>query len=274
MASGGGNARASQDEVPKEIPGSGGRPQSAEFQTIIMSTGHMTEKGGYKVLVVDDEEDVAGLVEFHLIARGFKVETLTNPREALSIAQRFQPDLFILDVMMPDLTGIQICRSLRGDKRFSHTPIVFLTARAEEADRILGLEVGADDYICKPFSPQELVLRVQSILRRAGKGAEDVGSSHLRAGGLTIDSERHEVLVEGRAVELTATEFRLLSLLVERKGRVQSREQLLTNVWNYDEEMETRTVDTHIRRIREKLGAASGVIETIRGVGYRVSEKQ
>lgn len=230
------------------------------------------ETGAQKVLVVDDEEDVTELVEFHLTARGFVVETVNDPRQALAAARRFRPDFFILDVMMPDLSGIQICRLLRADDDFGDTPVIFLTARAEEGDRILGLEVGADDYICKPFSPKELVLRVQSILRRSGRGRTGEEPKRLHAGKITVDEERHEVRVDGERVDMTATEFRLLSLLIKRRGRVQSREQLLASVWNYDEEMETRTVDTHIRRIREKLGSEASVIETVRGVGYRVVE--
>ncbi len=233
----------------------------------------MTETRKGKILVVDDEEDVTELVAFHLRAKGYEVAALNDPNKALARSKEFEPDLVILDVMMPDLSGIQICRLLRADKEFAEVPVLFLTARAGENDRVTGLEVGADDYVCKPFSPRELVLRVQSLLRRSASGSKEPEPAVLEAGPISVDVERHEVRVAGEPVELTATEFRLLTLLMQRKGRVQSREQLLINVWNYDEEMETRTVDTHVRRIREKLGAGADSIETVRGVGYRFSEQ-
>ncbi len=232
----------------------------------------MTDHQPHKILVLDDEEDVTELLAFHLRAKGFDVVTLNDPNAVFAMARKFQPHLFILDVMMPDLDGIQICRLLRADGKFQETPVIFLTARTEEGDRVHGLEVGAEDYICKPFSPRELVLRVQTILRRR-LGASSLKGKTLRAGAIDLDLDRHEARVNQKPVELTATEFRLLSLMIQRKGRVQSREQLLTNVWNYDQEMETRTVDTHIRRIREKLGEESSLIETVRGVGYRVSDR-
>ncbi|MEX2382206.1 MAG: response regulator transcription factor [Opitutales bacterium] len=234
----------------------------------------MNENKQYKILVVDDEEDITELLGFHLRAKGFVVETINDPNLIFGKARELLPDLFLLDVMMPGLSGVQICRILRADPELRHAPIVFLTAKTGEEDRVYGLEAGADDYVCKPFSIQELILRVQSLLRRTGKRVTDEeGGKKWVAGKISIDEARHEVHVGGRAVELTATEFRLLSLLVERKGRVQSREQLLTNVWNYNEEMETRTIDTHIRRIREKFGEDASLIETVRGVGYRVTEE-
>lgn len=232
----------------------------------------MTADKQFKILVADDEEDVTELVNYHLVAKGYRVQTLNDPNRVLEECRRFQPDIVILDIMMPDLNGVQLCRLMRADQSLRDTPVFFLTAKTEEPDRITGLEAGADDYICKPFSPRELVLRVQGFLRRTAKGTREP-AARWEAGNVVIDAERHEVTVAGRPVELTATEFRLLSLLVERKGRVQSREQLLTNVWNYDEEMETRTVDTHIRRIREKLGDEAAIIDTVRGVGYRVMDQ-
>jgi two-component system phosphate regulon response regulator PhoB len=173
--------------------------------------------------------------------------------------------------MMPDLNGMQICRIIRADPRLQQVPIIFLTAKAEENDRISGFETGCDDYICKPFSTKELVLRVQSILRRVSDDAP-AEAKHLQAGQIVLDIERHEVTLHGRPVELTATEFKLLRLLMERRGRVQTREHLLINVWNYETEIETRTVDTHVRRLREKLGSEADWIETIRGVGYRMAD--
>lgn len=231
----------------------------------------MTEKK--KILVVDDEPDVTDLVAYHLKAKSFQVETLNDATASIAKARGYQPDLVILDIMMPHLSGIQVCRILRADPKLAKVPIIFLTAKAEAHDRIEGLESGADDYLSKPFSPKELVLRVESILRRVAAPKEPV-SAKLRVGDIQLDSETHKVTVKGDTLELTATEFRLLRLMMERQGRVQTREHLLLNVWNYSTEIETRTVDTHVRRLREKLGPEAGWIETIRGVGYRVADKK
>lgn len=233
----------------------------------------MAESPRKRVLVVDDESDVADLVAYNLKAKGFDVETVNDPTRSIAVARSFMPDLVVLDVMMPEINGTQICRMLRADPKLKHVPVVFLTAKVEENDRILGLEIGADDYICKPFSTKELVLRVQNILRRSeGKGGEE--PVKLIAGAIELDVDRHEVKINGEVVELTATEFKLLHLLMERRGRVQTREHLLLNVWNYETEIETRTVDTHVRRLREKLGSEADWIETIRGVGYRLAERK
>ncbi|MBW7893929.1 MAG: response regulator transcription factor [Opitutaceae bacterium] len=229
------------------------------------------DKKPHKILVVDDEPDVTDLLAYALRAKGYAVETVNNPNASIGLARTYVPDLVILDVMMPELNGIQICRMLRVDPALKRVPIIFLTAKAEENDRIQGLESGADDYICKPFSTKELILRVQSILRRTTEDAV-AAPKQLQIGGIAIDSERHEVTLHGKPVELTATEFKLLRLLMERRGRVQTREHLLINVWNYETEIETRTVDTHVRRLREKLGDQADWIETIRGVGYRMAE--
>lgn len=226
-----------------------------------------------RILVVDDEPDVTDLVVYHLKARGFQVEALNNATASLARVRSFLPDLIILDIMMPELSGIQICRILRADPKLSKIPIMFLTAKAEPQDRIEGLESGADDYLAKPFSPKELVLRIESILRRASGGLQSP-SSRLQVGAILLDAEAHRVTVHGSPIELTATEFKLLRLLMERPGRVQTREHLLLNVWNYSTEIETRTVDTHVRRLREKLGDEANWIETIRGVGYRVADKK
>ena len=244
---------------------------------------------GKKILIIDDEPDVTDLVAYNLRAKGLVAKTLNNPGAAIGVAHDFKPDLVILDVMMPDLNGIQLCRMLRADPALKNTPVIFLTARAEEHDRVQGLETGADDYICKPFSTKELVLRVQALLRRASLASASApagasvtngvtlssgASSQLRAGRLTLDTERHAAAIGGEALDLTATEFKLLQLLMERRGRVQTREYLLLNVWRYETEIETRTVDTHVRRLREKLGAEAAWIETIRGVGYRFAEHE
>lgn len=226
-----------------------------------------------KILVVDDEPDVTDLVAYHLKAKGFHVETLNDATSSIAKARSYQPDLIILDIMMPHLSGIQICRILRADPKLAKAPIIFLTAKAEPQDRIEGLESGADDYLGKPFSPKELVLRVESILRRIAAPKEPVAAK-LKIGEILLDSDTHTVTVGGQSLDLTATEFKLLRLMMERQGRVQTREHLLLNVWNYSTEIETRTVDTHVRRLREKLGDEAGWVETIRGVGYRIAEKK
>ena len=225
-----------------------------------------------KVLIVDDEPDVTELVAYHLKAKGYTVETVNDPLRSVGLARSLMPDLVILDVMMPGLSGLQVCRMLRSDPKLKKVPVIFLTAKVEESDRIQGFEVGGDDYLCKPFSVKELVLRVQSLLRRAAEGTptEDV---RLEVGHIVLDVDRHAVTVNGAPIELTATEFKLLHMLMTRRGRIQTREHLLVNVWGYSTEVETRTVDTHIRRLREKLGAEAAWIETIRGVGYRMAER-
>ena len=232
---------------------------------------------GKKILIIDDEPDVTDLVAYNLRAKGLVTETLNNPNAAIGAAHTFKPDLIILDVMMPGLNGIQLCRMFRADPdpALQNVPVIFLTAKAEEHDRIQGLETGADDYICKPFSTKELVLRVQAHLRRAASSAAHASEppeKQLHAGRLTLDTERHIAAIADAPLDLTATEFKLLRLLMERRGRVQTREHLLLNVWHYETEIETRTVDTHVRRLREKLGAEADWIETIRGVGYRFAE--
>ena len=226
-----------------------------------------------KIFVVDDEPDVTDLVSYHLKAKGFLVETLNDATASISKARSYQPELIILDIMMPHLSGIQICRILRADPKLAKVPIIFLTAKSEPHDRIEGLESGADDYLGKPFSPKELVLRVESILRRVA-APKEASAAKLQIGDILLDSETHRVTVTNELLELTATEFKLLRLLMERQGRVQTREHLLINVWNYSTEIETRTVDTHVRRLREKLGKEAGWIETIRGVGYRIADKK
>lgn len=237
------------------------------------SLSHMADTRSKRILIVDDEPDVTELVSYHLRSKGFETETLNNPAQCIARIRTFQPDLIILDVMMPEISGIQLCRMLRADPKTKFIPVIFLTAKAEEADRVLGLEVGGDDYVCKPFSNKELTLRVQGLIRRSSS-ADGEQPKHLELGTIILDSELHEVTIKGTPIDLTATEFRLLQLLMERKGRVQTREHLLLNVWNYETEIETRTVDTHIRRLREKLGDQADLIETLRGVGYRMIDPQ
>jgi DNA-binding response OmpR family regulator len=224
-----------------------------------------------KILIVDDEPDALELIEFNLKGAGFQVVTATDGESALKKARTLLPALMILDVMLPSPDGLEVCRVLRRDPATAAMPIIMLTARAGEIDRVLGLELGADDYVTKPFSPRELVLRVKALLRRKPLPGEGAGE-RLEAGELWIDVPRHETAVGGSKIDLTATEFKLLVTLARRRGRVQSRDQLLRDVWEYDSLIDTRTVDTHVRRLREKLGRASARIETVRGVGYRFAE--
>lgn len=221
-----------------------------------------------RVLVVDDEADVTELLEYKLKQAGFLVRAINDPLRVLGLARDLRPEVIVLDVMMPELNGLQLLKMIRADALLKDTPVLFLTAKGETDDRLKGLQGGADDYVAKPFDAREVVLRIQALAKRA-KSAAAAPDTRLAAGAIVIDLERHEVTAEGKTVELTATEFKLLRTLVERKGRVQTRERLLEDVWNYAPDIETRTVDTHMRRLREKLGRAGDVIETVRGVGYR-----
>jgi two-component system phosphate regulon response regulator PhoB len=223
-----------------------------------------------KILVVDDEPEAVELVDFNLKQAGFDVLTAADGTEALKKARSSSPALIVLDLMLPEIDGLEVCKMLRRDPATAALPIVMVTAKAAEIDRILGLELGADDYITKPFSPRELVLRVKRILER-GRGTVQEPDV-FKFGELLIDAPRHRVSWRGRQVELTATEFKLLALLAQRRGRVQSREQLLRDVWEYNSLIDTRTVDTHMRRLREKLGPAAKHLDTVRGVGYRFVE--
>ncbi|MGC9451590.1 MAG: response regulator [Oceanipulchritudo sp.] len=231
----------------------------------------MSNRTGRRILVVDDEPDVTELVSYKLKREGYEVEVINNPLEIMGKAREFNPDLFVLDIMMPELDGLKICRMIRADSKLSAVPIVFLTARGEVEDRIKGLESGADDYLPKPFDTKELALRIGLIFKRMAREGE-AEKKQLQVADIVLDEEMHRVTAGGSPVELTATEFKLLKLLMQRKGRVQSRENLLVNVWNYDTDTETRTIDTHIRRLREKLSERADLIETVRGVGYRINE--
>src|SRR5262245_49536143 len=225
---------------------------------------------GQRILVVDDEPDLLELVRFNLSQAGFEVETAETGRQALERLRRSTPDLLILDLMLPDLSGTEVCRHVRSDSSLGEIPIIMLTARADEVDRVVGLEIGADDYVTKPFSPRELTLRVRAVLRR--RQPTSAGSPVLERAALRLDPERHRCFVEENEIELTAKEFALLHGLMMRPGRVMTREQLLDDVWGTDIAVTTRTIDTHLKRLREKLGPASNLIETVRGVGYRFSE--
>lgn len=223
-----------------------------------------------KILVVDDEPDVVELVAFNLKGAGFDVVTAADGAGALKQARLTAPDLILLDVMLPEIDGLEVCKLLRRDAATAGIPVILLTARAAEIDRVLGLELGADDYMTKPFSPRELVLRVRKLVER--RRATEEKAERLQIGELVVDIPRHLVTVAGKRADLTATEFKLLSTLMQRRGRVQSRDQLLQDVWEYDNVIDTRTVDTHMRRLREKLGRAARYLDTVRGVGYRFAE--
>jgi two-component system, OmpR family, phosphate regulon response regulator PhoB len=222
----------------------------------------------HRVLVVDDEADITGLVSYHLAKAGYRVTTAAEGREALQLAREQRPDLVVLDLMLPGLSGYDVLAELRRREETRHVGVILLTARRQEPDRIKGLALGADDYVAKPFSPPELVLRVAAVLRRL-TGPPVSGGGVLAGGRVRLDPASHRVTVDDREIELTATEFKLLRLLMERAGRVQARTELLQAVWRAQPDIQTRTVDMHVQRLRSKLGPAGAWIETVRGVGYR-----
>jgi two-component system phosphate regulon response regulator PhoB len=222
-----------------------------------------------RILLIEDEPDIAEVLEYNLEKEGFQVETAKRGDAGLEMVHRDHPDLILLDLMLPGIDGLEVTRILKRDPVTAHLPIVMLTARGEEVDRIVGLELGADDYISKPFSPREVVLRVKAVLRRLQQEEAPEGD-HLQIGGIELDIAGHQLRVRGEEMPLTATEFRLLRLLIERAGRVQTRGQLLSDVWGYAEDIDSRTVDTHIRRLRRKLGPEADHIETVIGVGFRL----
>jgi two-component system, OmpR family, phosphate regulon response regulator PhoB len=227
----------------------------------------METGSGRNILIIEDETDVADLLSLNLRKAGFRVSTAVDGGSGLQKARDDRPDFIILDLMLPKMSGLEVCRILKSDTATAQMPILMLTAKAEEIDRIVGLEFGADDYVTKPFSPREIVLRIRAIFRRGEKAEES-----LSAGPISIDPARHEVRVNGRQVHLTSLEFKLLRALMQRRGRVQERDRLLNDVWGYESVIDTRTVDTHVRRLREKLGKAGDAVETVRGFGYRLRE--
>ena len=222
------------------------------------------------ILVVDDEPDIVALVAYHLAKAGYRVSTAATGADALEASRRERPSLVVLDLMLPGLSGFDVLERLRADEATRDVAVLMLTARREEPDRIRGLSLGADDYLTKPFSPQELVLRIAAILRRVAAPAPAAAADVLQLGALRIDRAAHRVSVDGADVELTPTEFKLLLLLAERRGRVQARSHLLETVWEAAPDIQTRTVDMHIQRLRNKLGTAGDLIETVRGFGYRL----
>ena len=223
-----------------------------------------------RILIIEDEHDLAELLAFNLQQGGYATSLAHDGVDGLTKALAELPDLIILDLMLPGLLGTDVCRRLRQEPTTTGIPVLMLTARGEEIDRVVGFEVGADDYVVKPFSVREVVLRVKALLRRSGDNLGEVKSLHI--GSLTIDTDRHRVTVDGNEVELTTIEYKLLLTLAERKGRVQTREGLLQDVWGFSYAGDTRTVDTHITRLRTKLGSASAMIRTLRGFGYKLEE--
>ena len=230
---------------------------------------------GERILVVDDEPDIVALVAYHLAKAGYRVSTASAGGDAIEVARRERPALVVLDLMLPDRSGFDVLEQLRADDATHDVAVLLLTARREEPDRIRGLSLGADDYLTKPFSPQELVLRVGAILRRVSSAPPTPADGDvLSVGSLRIDRAAMTVEVDGRRVELTPTEFRLLLTLAERRGRVQARGHLLETVWEAAPDIQTRTVDMHVQRLRSKLGDAGELIETVRGFGYRLRAPQ
>jgi two-component system phosphate regulon response regulator PhoB len=221
------------------------------------------------VCVVEDEPDLAEVLRFNLEKAGYRVDVQARGDAALEAIRKQPPALVVLDLMLPGLDGLEVTRLLKRDPATSRVPIVMLTAKGEEVDRIVGLELGADDYIPKPFSPREVVLRIRAVLRRREESAAPAAAA-LVAGAIRLDPEAHRVEVRGKEVLLTATEFKLLERLLDRRGRVQTRARLLADVWGYAEDVDSRTVDTHVRRLRRKLGPEADRLETVIGVGYRL----
>jgi two-component system phosphate regulon response regulator PhoB len=236
-----------------------------------------TVKTSRTILIVEDEEDLVQTLEYNLRQEGYETRAALTGKEALEQARREPlPDLVLLDLMLPDLPGTEVCRRLRQDPATRSLPVLMVTAKGEEIDRVVGFEMGADDYVVKPFSVRELLLRVRAILRRAGASETAAptpsGEEAITLGRLRIDPQAHRVWVDEEEVQLTALEFKLLALLARRRGRVQTRDQLLEDVWDMPGDLTTRTVDTHVKRLRQKLGPAGAYIETLRGVGYRMCD--
>jgi len=225
-----------------------------------------------KILVIEDDKHISKLVKYNLEKAGYDSTVVEDGEEALDVLGKQGADLIILDIMLPKMDGFEVCRAIKQNNKLKNIPVIMLTAKGEEVDRIVGLELGADDYVVKPFSPRELMLRVKAILRR-GK-AEESPKDIIKIGTLVIDIPKHRVTVNNKEVELTPIEFKLLVTLIERNGRIQSRDQLLSDVWDMHSDVFTRTVDTHIKRLREKLGKMGDIIETVRGLGYRCKEDE
>ena len=225
-----------------------------------------------RVLIIEDEKDLAELLAFNLEKEGYAATCVHDGKLGLERAGADLPDLILLDLMLPGLLGTEVCKALRKDQRTAHIPIIMITAKSDEIDRVVGFEVGADDYIVKPFSMREVALRVKAVMRRFEHEAQTTLPELLSIGDIVIDKQRHTVTSAGLDIELTSTEFKLLLFLAEKKGLVQSREKLLQNVWSYNNAGDTRTVDTHVTRLRGKIGAPGDIIKTVRGFGYKIEE--
>jgi two-component system, OmpR family, phosphate regulon response regulator PhoB len=223
-----------------------------------------------RILVIEDEKDIQDVLEYNLRQAGHKVNLASTGQDGLRLAREKKPDLVLLDLMLPDISGTDVCKAMKQDPTLRDVQVVILTAKGEEIDRVVGFEIGADDYVVKPFSVRELVLRIQAILRRSAADSEQ--QPIIQFGTLKVDREAHRVWVDAKEIDLTALEFRLLVTLHDRKNRVQTRDALLQDVWGIEADITTRTVDTHVKRLREKLGAAGEYIETVRGVGYRFAD--
>ena len=223
-----------------------------------------------KILIIEDEPDIRKNLEYNLSREGYSVLTAASIAEAEQLIYSNNLSLILLDLMLPDGSGLELCKKMKSDPDVQNLPIIILTAKDDEVDKVVGFELGADDYVTKPFSVRELILRIKAVLKR-GDNKKDIVEIDRQFGDLKIDIDSHEVYVDGDLVNLTALEFKLLIQLVDRRGRVQSREQLLADVWGYSAEVTTRTVDTHIKRLREKLGTMGKYVQTIRGVGYKFS---
>ncbi|MDD5561694.1 MAG: response regulator transcription factor [Candidatus Omnitrophica bacterium] len=222
------------------------------------------------ILIIEDDKHISKLVKYNVEKAGYDCTVADDGEEALNVLGKQGVDLIILDIMLPKMDGFEVCRLIKQNPKLNSIPVIMLTAKGEEVDRIVGLEIGADDYVVKPFSPRELILRIKAVLKR-GKAQEDPKETIAR-GSLVINIPRHRVTVNNKEVYLTPIEFKLLVTLIERKSRIQSRDQLLSDVWDRHADVFTRTVDTHIKRLREKLGKAGSQIETVRGLGYRFKE--
>jgi two-component system phosphate regulon response regulator PhoB len=233
---------------------------------------HEQEHDMKKVLIVEDEKDLAELLAFNLEKEGYAATCIHDGKQGLERAVTDIPDLILLDLMLPGLLGTEVCKALRKDQRTAHIPIIMITAKGDEIDRVVGFEVGADDYIVKPFSMREVALRIKAVMRRFDHEVQQPKTDLLTINDIVIDTQRHTVKSAGLDVELTSTEFKLLLYLAEKKGCVQSREQLLQKVWSYNNSGDTRTVDTHVTRLRGKLGAPGDIIKTVRGFGYKIEE--
>lgn len=223
-----------------------------------------------RILIVEDDKNISKLVKYNLEKAGYDAIAVLSGEEAFEVLDRQQVDLIILDIMLPEVDGFEVCRLIKQTPQFRNIPIVMLTAKGEEVDRIVGLELGADDYVVKPFSPRELILRIKAILRR--RRIEEPEKDILTCGILNVDIPRHRVTVGSKEVVLTPMEFKLLVMLMKRRGRVQTRDGLLSEIWDIHDKVYTRTVDTHIRRLRQKLGKAGKFIETVTGLGYRFKQ--